>query len=66
MKTARQPPRTDVDGVNQALHVLLRKLHLTRLGYWSEKLENIHCRGWQRPCNFTSDLRDSCHEDDGH
>ena len=31
-----------VEQVNEAIHVLLLKLKLTRLGHWSDKLENIH------------------------
>jgi DNA-binding MarR family transcriptional regulator len=31
-----------VDEVNAALHALLRHLNLTRLGQWSDKLEDIH------------------------
>lgn len=31
-----------VDQVNEAIHVLLLKLNLTRLGQWSPKLEDIH------------------------
>jgi DNA-binding MarR family transcriptional regulator len=31
-----------VEQVNAAIHALLLKLNLTRLGQWSEKLEDIH------------------------
>ena len=30
-----------LEQINDAIHVLLLKLHLTRLGHWSDKLEDI-------------------------
>jgi DNA-binding MarR family transcriptional regulator len=42
MKSVRSRSSKAAEQVNDAIHVLLLKLHLTRLGQWSNKLEDIH------------------------
>lgn len=42
MKKDRVEPPPAVHQVNEAIHVLLRSLNLTRLGRWSDKLEDLH------------------------
>lgn len=42
MKRPGKPSSAAVDSVNDAVHVLLRELYLTRLGKWSAKLDGIH------------------------
>jgi DNA-binding MarR family transcriptional regulator len=42
MKMHQTQSQVAAEQVNEAIHVLLLKLNLTRLGQWSPKLENIH------------------------
>ena len=42
MKATPARSASAAERVNDAIHVLLLRLNLTRLGRWSSKLENIH------------------------
>jgi DNA-binding MarR family transcriptional regulator len=37
-----QPDDTAIERVNEALHILMHRLNFTRLGLWSDKLEDIN------------------------